>query len=280
MKILVTGANGYIGTGVVRELCRTDYEIIRSDICSEDPYNDYESTICRYVDGNIFEINDPYFYFDKPDVLLHLAWRDGFKHDSDRHLHDLYDHVNFIEKMMIGGIKRVCVMGSVHEIGFYEGSVDESTPTRPESYYGIAKNSLCETVRLMAKKYDVIYQWIRGFYIVGNVENGCSVFSKIYEAEKRGIKSFPFTDGLNQFDFIEYTDFCGQVCAVVMQDKINGIINCCSGYPQRISERVEQFISENKFNIKLNYGAFPERPYDSKAIWGNDKKIRMIMGKV
>ena len=33
-------------------------------------------------------------------------------------------------------------------------------------------------------------------------------------------------------------------------------------------------LKENGYRIKLQYGAFPDRPYDSKAIWGNDTKIR------
>ena len=43
-----------------------------------------------------------------------------------------------------------------------------------------------------------------------------------------------------------------------------------------ISDIVERFIKENNYNIKLKYGAFPDRPYDSKAIWGDDFKIRLI----
>ena len=58
---------------------------------------------------------------------------------------------------------------------------------------------------------------------------------------------------------------------------MNGIINICSGRPERLSDRVERFIKENDYNIKLKYGAFPDRPYDSKAIWGNDTKIKSIM---
>ena len=34
------------------------------------------------------------------------------------------------------------------------------------------------------------------------------------------------------------------------------------------------FIKENGYKIKLDYGAFPDRPYDSKAVWGNDMKIK------
>ena len=31
--------------------------------------------------------------------------------------------------------------------------------------------------------------------------------------------------------------------------------------------------------IKLKYGAFPDRPYDSKAVWGDNKKITQIMNE-
>lgn len=63
----------------------------------------------------------------------------------------------------------------------------------------------------------------------------------------------------------------------MQQNKVNGIINICNGRPEKLADRVERFIADNKFNIKLQYGAFPDRPYDSKAVWGNNKKINEIM---
>ena len=80
-------------------------------------------------------------------------------------------------------------------------------------------------------------------------------------------------------EFIDYDEFCYQVARVVNQKEVTGIINCCSGKPMTLAERVERFIKENNFDIKLEYGAFPDRPYDSKAVWGNDSKIKQIMGK-
>ena len=68
-----------------------------------------------------------------------------------------------------------------------------------------------------------------------------------------------------------------QVAKTVCQDKINGIINICSGKPEKLADRVERFIKENNYNIKLIYGAFPDRPYDSKAVWGDNSKINRIM---
>ena len=82
--------------------------------------------------------------------------------------------------------------------------------------------------------------------------------------------------GLNQFDFLDYDEFCKQVADTVSQTEINGIINICFGRPEKLADRVERFIKENHYDIKLNYGAFPDRPYDSKAIWGDDFKINLI----
>ena len=83
--------------------------------------------------------------------------------------------------------------------------------------------------------------------------------------------------GQNQFDFIDYDEFCNQVAAAVRQDKVLGIVNICSGHPERLAERAERFILENGYNIRLDYGAFPDRPYDSKAVWGDSKKIDEIL---
>jgi dTDP-6-deoxy-L-talose 4-dehydrogenase (NAD+) len=83
--------------------------------------------------------------------------------------------------------------------------------------------------------------------------------------------------GLNQFDFIDYDNFCDQVAYAILQTDINGIINICSGRPEKLSDRVERFIKDERYNISLNFGAFPDRPYDSKAIWGDDKKIQEIL---
>lgn len=272
MKILVTGANGYIGQGVIKELLKRNIKTIAADF---DLNLVDEKAVKKRI--NLFELQDPYNYLEQPDVVIHLAWRDGFKHNSINHINDLPAHYAFLEKMMDSGIKKVCVMGSMHEIGFYEGSIDENTPCAPQSLYGIAKNALRQAVQLKANENNVKFQWLRGFYIVGNSHYGCSIFSKITASVKNGEKEFPFTLGQNQFDFIDYDKFCEQIVVTVLQDEILGIINCCSGVPEKLADRVERFIKENHYNIKLKYGAFPDRPYDSKAVWGNDIKIQQIM---
>lgn len=272
LKILVTGANGYLGQGIVRSILNNGHCVVATDFNTQFVDERAERIAC-----NLFEVDNPYSFFGEPDVLLHLAWRDGFVHYSSAHIDDLPKHYAFIKKMVDGGIQQVAVMGSMHEIGFFEGSINESTPCHPSTPYGIGKNALRDLTQMICKQKNIVFQWLRGYYIVGNSKFGSSIFSKITAAVDEGKTEFPFTLGQNQYDFIDYPDFCVQVAAVVGQKNEQGIINICSGKPEKLADRVERFIKENDYRIKLRYGAFPDRPYDSKAIWGNDTKIRKIM---
>lgn len=272
MRILVTGANGYLGQGIVKAILDSGNEVIAADFRTDNVDSRAKAVSC-----NMFEIDAPYEFFERPDVLLHLAWRDGFVHYSNAHIDDLPNHFAFIKKMAEAGIAQIAVMGSMHEIGFFEGSINESTPCHPTTPYGISKNALRDLTQMVCKQKNIIFQWMRGYYIVGNSKYGSSIFSKITVAVEEGKKEFPFTLGQNQYDFIDYSDFCVQVAAVVGQKEEDGIFNICSGKPEKLADRVERFIKENNYDIRLQYGAFPDRPYDSKAIWGDSSKIEKIM---
>lgn len=272
-KILVTGAGGYIGQHVVKVLLDKGADVIATDIRLDDV--DDRAT---KVQKNIFEENENIFTeMGSPDVCLHMAWRDGFIHNSEKHIEDLDSHYKFISNMMKGGLKQMAVMGSMHEVGYYEGAIDENTPTNPLSLYGIAKNTLRQLTFLLGKNENVIVQWIRGFYIFGDDLKNNSIFKKIVEAEQEGKTEFPFTSGKNKYDFLSIYDMADQIAEIVLQDKINGIINSCTGQPMTLAEKVESFIKENNFKIKLKYGAYPDRPYDSPGIWGDATKINEIM---
>lgn len=244
MRVLVTGANGYLGAGVVKQLCDDGVEVIAADFKTN-----LIDDRAKKIEGNFFELNAPYEDLGKPDVLLHMAWRNGFVHNDPSHIEDLPKHFDFINKMVNSGCKQIAVMGTMHEVGFYEGSIKEETPTHPESLYGIAKDALRNATKLLCKNAEASFQWLRGYYIVGNSEHGCSIFSKITAAEKKGQEKFPFTMGINQWDFIDYDEFIKQVAATVEQNLIDGIINICHGRPEKLADRVERFIEENHYKI-------------------------------
>ena len=274
-KYLVTGANGYIGRYVVKNLLDMGNTVIASDL----NYDGVDERAIR-SDVNLFSQDaDIYKQYGEPDVCIHLAWRNGFVHNHDSHITDIPGHYLFIKNMIEGGLKHIVVMGSMHEIGYWEGAIDEDTPANPKSNYGIAKNTLRQLTTLLASEHDICMQWLRGYYILGDDLKNSSVFTKITKLEQEGAETFPFNSGKNKYDFITVKELAQQIAAVASQEEVTGVVNCCSGKPVSLADKVEEFITEHHFKIRPEYGAFPDRPYDSPGVWGNPDKINQIMKK-
>lgn len=275
MKILVTGAAGYMGKHVIKALLNEGHDVYVSDfqykgideraIIVEEPIFDGQK--------NIYDL------LGKPDVLIHLAWRDGFIHNSTSHMRDLSNHVTFLENMIDGGLKNLTVMGTMHEVGYWEGAITAETPCNPMSMYGIAKNALRQTLLLYCQDKDVNLHWLRAYYIYGDDMRGSSIFAKLCQAVEDGKSEFPFTTGKNLYDFIHIDELAKQIVKASTQNDINGVINVCTGQPISLADKVERYIKEHDFNILLKYGAFPDRPYDSPGTWGDATLIEQIMDK-
>ena len=130
-----------------------------------------------------------------PDVMIHMAWQDGFTHNADSHITNLSSHYRFVMSMIKQGLKQLVVMGSMHEVGYFEGEIKDDSPTNPMSLYGVAKNALRRALTLKLKDSDVVLQWVRAFYILGDDARNASVFTRIIEAAQAGRKTFPFSTG-------------------------------------------------------------------------------------
>lgn len=272
-KVAVTGAGGYIGRHVVAALLDRGADVTAVGLFEPEVGDRAEKKILDVLAGD----PDIYQELGCPDVVIHLAWRDGFNHNADSHLEDLPKHYRFLEDLAKGGLKHLVVMGTMHEIGYHEGPITADTPANPGSLYGVAKNALRQAAGLLAQRHDMIFQWVRAYYIVGDDKHSNSIFAKLVQASEKGETVFPFTTGKNLYDFISVGDLGAQIAAVALQDQTTGVINACTGKPVSLADRVEAYIEENRLGLTLEYGAFPDRPYDSPGVWGDAAAITAIM---
>ena len=92
MKVLVTGAGGYIGRHIVKELLDKGHEVLASDFS----FKGIDER-AQFIEEPIFSgEKDIFDRLGRPDCLIHMAWRDGFIHNSNAHMQDLSNHIIFL----------------------------------------------------------------------------------------------------------------------------------------------------------------------------------------
>lgn len=274
-RVIVTGAGGYIGRRVVTALCRlgaSPVAVTRPGSSTRFPRNVESLEVDLLGDPRSAEL----LLVANADVAIHLAWEDGFVHNSPRHIDSLPAHLHLLERLADGGVRRIAVLGTMHEVGYWEGAIDESTPTRPRTLYGIAKNALRGALDIQLEGRAEL-AWLRCFYITGDDASSHSVFTKLLEAEAAGRDSFPLTSGSAAYDFIDVDVLAEQIAVTALAPGETGIINCASGVAIPLRDRIEQFARDERLRIRLDFGTFPDREYDSPAVWADTTRIERIM---
>ena len=99
--ILVTGAAGYIGRHVVKNALDRGYKVIAADFNFKGVDERAEFCDVPLFNGDA----DLYRKLGSPDICIHLAWRDGFRHNSPAHMKDLSSHIVFLNALIDGGLK-------------------------------------------------------------------------------------------------------------------------------------------------------------------------------
>jgi len=282
-KILVTGATGFIGNYVVEELLRNNHQVIASSSSEE------RARLFSWfpkVQYKAFNLADPpaeidYFsFFDRPDAMIHLAWEGLPNYKSAFHYEvNLPRHFSFLERMLRQGLRSLSVTGTCFEYGLHEGKMSEHMPSNPANPYAMAKDSLRKLLEGLRQRQSFDFKWIRLFYMYGRGQNPNSLLSQLQKALDEHATVFNMSGGAQVRDYLPVEKVAEYIVAIALQQKIDGIINCCSAEPISVRQLVEDYLAARQVTIHLNLGHYPYADYEPMSFWGDATKLNKIINK-
>lgn len=279
MKILVTGATGFVGNYVIGELLKRNISVIATSTDVEKAKKKDWFNKVVYIEHRITEegTEDLFYKFHQPDILIHLAWGslDNFK--SEKHVTEIYPaHLVFLTNLLENGLKDLTCIGTCLEYGMREGELNEEFPSEPVIAYAIAKDTLRKTLNNLKNKIDFSFKWVRLFYMYGIGQSPKSILSLLEQALKDKEKLFKMSPGEQIRDYLTVEKAAYNIVTVALQNKIDGIINCGSNQPVSIKQLVKDYLKRSNKQIDLDLGYFPYNDYEPLHFWGNNYKLLKI----
>jgi dTDP-6-deoxy-L-talose 4-dehydrogenase (NAD+) len=278
MRIMLTGATGFIGSHLVRELLKNRHQvfiIVRNlERAKKFEWFDKVTFINADLHGDLLLVTEG---MKTVDALIHLAWPGLPNYNGNYHIfQNLIADIKFLKNAIDMGLPQLMVAGTCLEYGLQSGALTEEMDTHPITPYGYAKDTLRKSLEFLQKERGFIFQWLRFFYMYGEGQNPNSLLSKLDLAINEKRDFFDMSIGTQLRDYLPVENVVENLCKVIENPAINGVINCSSGLPISVIDLVRKRCKERNSSIKLNTGIYPLPYYEPFQFWGVPDKIRSI----
>lgn len=277
MRIALTGASGFIGRHVLRELLEQDIQVV-AITRDNTKLAEFEGRV-QIVEFDLANVGEHTFdHLGRPDVLLHLAWDGLPNYRSLYHFeHELPRQYNFLNQMVAQGLRSLLVTGTCFEYGMHSGPLAEDEKTWPANPYGFAKDALRQQLEYLKQQSSYSFTWARLFYMYGEGQPETSLLPQLKKAIAQGVQQFNMSGGEQLRDYLPIRDVARYLVILALKQQDIGLINICSGKPQSVRALVEQWLVENNWDIKLNLGHYPYPDYEPMAFWGDRQKLNALL---
>jgi UDP-glucose 4-epimerase len=258
LKILLTGASGFLGAYLFAQLQRAGHEL--AVVSRGARPIDFGAT---WVQG---DLSDPsamatqIMQFE-PEAVFHLAWEGIPDFSEVQCTRNVVLSLNFLSMLgRVPSIRKIVVAGSCWEYGDRVGRCSEKLETKPSSWFTWAKDTVYHYTKRLSEDGSIDWYWPRIFYVYGKNQRPASLIPIIVRAVRAGMVP-DLRSPYAKNDFIYVGDVIDGLCRFVTNEVPSGIYNFGSGHETRVLDifsEVENLLhGENKLTLQIQRNTPP-----------------------
>lgn len=276
MRVLITGGNGFLGSGTARELLKRGH-----DICILSRNNDNiqdmlgRVTFARLTDDlscmkkSILEFS--------PDAIVDYAWSGGNSYKDINSTEQFYSNIPrglcLLETLNTMSKKPSYMgVGTFAEYGMIHSRAVETQIETPQSFYGLSKVTMKNVSSMFCKQNQIAWSWVRPCYTYGPRD----VRTRLIPTVIRSLllqKQLVLNSCRSTVDYLYIDDFCNGICSI-LDAKKNGVFNICSGNEYALVDILTFLQEELKFNGIIHDSSL-DRESEYHYTCGFNEKLKM-----
>jgi len=274
MRVLLTGATGFLGRYVLDSLRRHSIDTVTVGR-RRTPTNAFAD----FVEANLLTTPDfaSLVKRQKTTHLLHLAWyaEHGKYWTSPLNLRWVEATTRLVEAFCAAGGQQVVVAGTCAEYDWSHGYCrEDGTPLNPATLYGTAKDAARRLAMAVCAQHRVPCAWGRVFLPFGTGEASQRLIPSLIEVfhGKRppfGVSAPVYRDLLHASDVAE-----GFVA--LLQSGESGAYNISSGQPVRLGDVVQELARLLGADPQAVLGLTAQRPGEPTLLVGENLKLKAL----
>ncbi len=286
MKVLVTGASGFIGRHLIRHYVDAGATVIG---WSRQPQP--KDFVVTTVDWRVVNMLDPEAVAmalkdDAPEVIFHLSaqclprvsWQDPVgTFDSN-----VMGTINLLEAMKAHRAQARLVLTSSSAIyAPHPGNrpIQEDHPTKGASLYAVSKLAQEMTVRLWGRKYDLTMITVRPFFVIGPEKRGdvCADFAqRVVRLEREGGDVMRVGNLEAVRDFLDIADAVSAFTLVAEKGKPDEVFNIARGSGWAVRDVLETYRSMAKVSFRVEVDQSLVRRLDEPVKIGDPARLTAL----
>jgi nucleoside-diphosphate-sugar epimerase len=283
MRVLVTGAAGFIGSHVLRALAEKDVEAAGLVRPGADRWRlQGLSPAVPVFEADLADAAATRMQLDAwpPDVCIHLAWYavPGRYLHARENVDCVISSLHLFEELSARGCGGLVVAGTCFEYDLHgvTGCLREDAPLAPATLYAAAKHALHTLAEACWRQTVCRLSWARIFYLYGPQEDERRLVPALIRSLLQG-REFPASAGAQVRDYLHVEDVAEALCRLALGGA-DGAFNIASGEPVSISDLMRMVGAIVNRSDLLRLGALPYREGDPMYVCGDPTKLRSETG--